>query len=831
MIEINKNAQEYRRKTKDKSSFSMKDIMKIFILHWKWFLISLAACIALCFVYLRYTTPTYQMDAKLLIKDDSNGHRSRRMPGMMQMEALGMMANSYGVENEIEILNSNILARQIVENLKLYVSYKKVGSIKNRLIYKTQPVNVDMDKPHLDKLNVPMKMKIKREGSKYIVTGKYSIPIDIVSSKGPYEINETFDKLPAQMGTGAGIVYFTANKDYTLKDGEAIEVVLMSPQRASYTYQRKFSAASTSKMSSIAGLTIRDAIPQRAEDYLYQLTSCYNEMANEDKNEIALRTDEFISTRLEKINRELGDTEATLENFKKRNKVVELGINAQATIGNTNLYEQKLMEARTQLELINTLKDFIKNSKNDYQVFPANIGLDDASSNSLISKYNEIALQRSHLLTSASESSPSVIPLTRALDNLYESLEKSLEKAYDDQTLKKRSLEQQYNMYSGRIQQTPEQERVLTQIGRQQEVKAGLFLMLLQKREENSISLASTVDKGKIIETPQFKGKVSPKSSLLILIALILGFVLPLAIIVIKELLRYKIEGREDVIKLTDIPIIADVAVASNDVKGKGDIVVHENSNSVMEEIFRYLRTNLQFMLKENDKVIMFTSTVPGEGKTFNAANTAASFALLNKKVILVGLDIRKPRLGEIFGIKDTKMGITNLLVKENPTEEDIRNVIIPSGVISNLDLMTAGPIPPNPAELIAGKGFDNVFKILREKYDYIIVDTAPISLVTDTFMVARATDATVCVCRADYTEKASLSIINEAHDENKLPNMSIVINGIDMSKKKYGYSYGIGRYGKYGKYGYAKHSYGNTSYGSYNDSHYGNTNDNSIKK
>ena len=831
MIEINKNTQEYRHKVKDKNSFSMKDVFKLFILYWKWFVVSIIACIAVCFVYLRYTTPTYQMDAKLLIKDDGNGNRRNRMSGIMQMEALGMMANSYGVENEIEILNSNILARQIVENLKLYVTYKEVGNFKNRLIYKTQPVNVDMDKPHLDRLNVPMKMEIRREGNKYVVKGKYNIPIDIVSSKGPYEIKETFDKLPAQLGTGAGIVYFTQNKDYTLKDGEAIEVVLMSPQRASYAYQRKFSAASTSKMSAIASLTIRDAVPQRAEDYLYQLTSCYNALANEDKNEIASRTEEFINTRLEKINRELGDTEASLESFKRRNKVVELGINAQATIGNTNLYEQKLMEARTQLELINTLKDFIKNSKNEYQVFPANIGLDDASSNSLISKYNEVALQRSHLLTSASESSPSVIPLTKMLNNLYESIEKSLEKAYNDQTLKKRSLEQQYNMYSGRIQQTPEQERVLTQIGRQQEVKAGLFLMLLQKREENSISLASTVDKGKIIETPQFRGKVSPKSSLLMLIALIIGLIAPLAIILLRELLRYKIEGREDVIKLTDIPVIADVAVASNDVKGKGDIVVHENSNSLMEEIFRYLRTNLQFMLKEKDKVIMFTSTVPGEGKTFNAANTAASFALLNKKVILIGLDIRKPRLGEIFGIKDTKKGITNLLVKENPSEEDIFSVIDPSGVISNLDLMLAGPIPPNPAELIAGKGFDKVFEVLREKYDYIIIDTAPISLVTDTFMVARAVDATVCVCRADYSEKSSFNIINEAHDTNKLPNMSIVINGIDMSKKKYGYAYGVGKYGKYGRYGYAKHSYGNTSYGSYTDSHYGNTNDNSIKK
>ncbi len=835
MEEVNKNAQEYKQ-TEEQSEFSIQDIIKVFVLNWKWFVFSVVACVALCFGYIRYTTPTYQMDAKLLIKDDANNSRRRAMPGMMQMEALGMMVNSYGTENEIEILNSNILARQIVENLKLYVSYKSVGRIKDNILYKNQPITVDMDRQHLDRLNVPVKLKIERENGKYKVKGKYCIPYDVITYSEPYEINETFDKLPAQLGTGAGILYFTKNKNYELEEGQAMKVSLTSPQNASYVYQKKFSAAPTSKMSSVASLTIKDAVAQRASDYLYQLADCYNELANEDKNEIAQRTDEFINSRLEKINRELGDTEASLEDFKKRNKVVEIGINAQASVGNTNLFEQKLMEARTQLELIKTLQDFVKNTNNKYQVFPANIGLDDASSNSLINKYNDVVLQRSHLLTSASENSPSVIPLTKLLDNLYESINKSLSQAYNDQTLKKKSLEQQFFMYSGRVQQTPEQERVLTQIGRQQEVKAGLFLMLLQKREENSISLASTVDKGKIIETPQFKGKVSPKSSLLMLVALILGVVIPFAVIFIREFFRYKIEGREDVMKLTNAPIIADVAIASSKVKGKGDIVVHENSNGMMEEIYRYLRTNLQFMLKKNDKVVMFTSTVPGEGKTFNAANTAASFALLDKKVILIGLDIRKPRLGELFGIKDTKMGITNLLVKDDPTEEEIDNVIVPSGVINNLELMFAGPIPPNPAELIAGKGYDKIMQVLRKKYDYIIVDTAPISLVTDSFMVARAVDATVIVCRADYSEKASFTLINEARDKKKLPNVSIVINGIDMSKKKYGYSYGVGKYGKYGKYGYGKYGYGKSygsygGYGSYKNSQYGKQNDDSLKE
>ena len=836
MEEINKNSQDYKPAEEEQSSFSIQDVFKMFILNWKWFVASIVACLAICFVYLKYTTPVYQMNAKLLIKDD-NSPRSRRMSGIMQAEALGMMVNSYGVENEIEILNSNVLARQIVEDLKLYVTYNSVGRVKNSLLYKNQPVSVDMDKQHLNQLNAPVQLNIKRENGKYHVTGTYRIPIDAANSKGPYEINETFDKLPAQLGTGAGIIYLTKNKNYSLKEGNELLVTLFSPKNASYMFQSRFSASPTSKMSAIANLTFVDPIPLRAEDYLNQLAICYNELANEDKNEIAQRTDQFINSRLEKINRELGDTESTIENFKKQNRVVELGINAQTTVGNTNLYEQKINEANIQLELIRTLQIFVNNDDNKYKTFPANIGLDDAASQSFITDYNKEVLNRNRLLASASENSPSVTPITRVLDHLYESIKKSLDQAYKDQNLKISSLQQQLHMYTGRVQQTPEQERILTQIGRQQEVKAGLFLMLLQKREENSISLASTVDKGKIIETPQFRGKVSPKSSLLMLVALILGIVIPFAVLIIRELLRFKIEGREDVAKLTSIPVIADIAVASNEAKAKGEILVRENSNNSMEEIFRYLRTNLQFMLKEDQKVILFTSAIPGEGKTFNAANAAASFALLDKKVLLVGLDVRKPRLGPLFNINDTKNGITNLLIKNDPTEEDINEVIKPSGIISNLDLILAGPTPPNPAELIAGKSFDKIFEVLRKKYDYIILDTAPINMVTDTFMVARVADATVIVCRADYTEKASFAVINEACNSKKLPNASIVINGIDMSKKKYGYSYGIGKYGKYSKYGYGKYgkytygSYGRTSYGTYSRNHYSNKDDNSIKR
>jgi capsular exopolysaccharide synthesis family protein len=401
--------------------------------------------------------------------------------------------------------------------------------------------------------------------------------------------------------------------------------------------------------------------------------------------------------------------------------------------------------------------------------------------------------------------------------------------------IQRNSIASQYGKYASQVSQTPEQEHMLTQIGRQQEVKSGLYLMLLQKREENSISLAATADKGRLLDDPEFAGKVSPKSSMIMLIALLLGIAIPALAFFLLKFFRYKIEGHEDVARLTKLPILADVAVASDTAKTKADIVVHENKNNQMEEIFRAMRTNLQFMLKENEKVVMFTSSTSGEGKTFNAANIAVSFALLGKKVIIVGLDIRKPRLAELFEIDDHKHGITPLLSMENPTWEKVSSQILPSGINNNLDVLLAGPIPPNPTELIARESLEIVVQHLRDNYDYVVIDTAPVGLVTDTLQIGRVADATVYMCRADYTPKESFGLINSLSIEKKLPNMCIVINGIDMSKKKYGYYYGYGRYGRYGRYGYGYGGYGTYgsygSYGNYSNSHYGDKNDTSIKR
>ncbi len=836
-MEENKNLDKERvNGLEEKSYFDFQAIYTTIILNWKWFLLSLSICLGTAFLYLRYTTPIYQAYAKMLIKNEENrkGGNSLR-----NAQNLGVISYSNGIDNEMEILGSLSIAEQTVRDLKLYTTYMSEGRITDRLLYKTQPVTVDIDPSHLDKLNAPISLSIKKEGANYNVTGTYYVPTEDGGNTGPYSIEKTFSTLPQVINTRTGLLTFSANGTRLMSDGEIIKVNIVSPRSASYKYAGSLTVAQTSKTTTIARLSLVDEIPERAMDYLNQIVKSYNRQANEDKNEIAFRTEKFINGRLEKIHAELGSTEGQLENYKKRNRMVELNMSAGQAMTNANEYEQKLADANTQVALLNSISEYIKQPGNKYEVLPSNIGLQDPSSTNLINRYNEIVLERKRLLRSASENSPTVMPLTDQLNNLEASIKQAIGQSRRNLQIQRNSVASQFGKYSGDISMAPEQERMLNQIGRQQELKSGLYLMLLQKREENSISLAATADNGKLLDRPQYGGKVSPNSSIILLMALIIGLGLPTLVIFIMQFFKYKIEGHDDVVRLTKLPILAEVAVASETAKTKADIVVHENKNNQMEEIFRSMRTNLQFILKEHQNVIMFTSTTSGEGKTFNAANLAVSFALLGKKVILLGLDIRKPRLAELFEINDHKHGITQLLVCDTPTEAQIKDQILPSGVNDYLDIMLAGPIPPNPTELLARNSLDKIVEVLRNIYDYILIDTAPVGLVSDTLQIGRIADATIYMCRADYTPKTSFYLVNSLDEERKLPNMSIVLNGIDMSKKKYGYYYGYGKYGKYGRYG----NYGNKSkrggqgnygygygYGHYGKSSYGDKNDTSIK-
>ena len=840
---MNDEGQELSDLQEEQSVFTFQNLFAMLVLNWQWFLLSLFICICGALIYLRYATSTYQVSAKMLIKDENN-RRGSADQMLANMQDFGFMTNSAGIENEVEILKSRILAHDAVMDLKLYVQYYSFGRLSKHLMYNTQPVCVDVDSMSLAQWDKGLlegaksiSLTITRRNQQYEVEGE-----TIYNGKPIGTFSQKFKSLPANIRTDYGVLLFTKNGTKKMEEGTSYMVKVLTPMTVATGYARAINVAPTSKQTSIAELTLVDQSTRRGLDYLRQLAICYNRQANADKNEIALKTEDFINGRLEKIDAELGSTEDKLENYKKRNAVTQLDMDASRSLAQSTQYETKITEVNSQIQLMDYLREFVDNPANQYKIIPSNVGMTDQASTALITSYNQAVQERNRYLKTNSLQAPQVVALTSTLDDLQASIRTALLQARRTADIQRQSLQRQLAKYEGRIGSTPEQERVLTQIGRQQEVKSGLYLLLLQKREENSISLAATADKGKLIDEPLAMGQVSPKKAIILLAAMILGLGIPFGILLLIQMFSYRLEGHDDLMRLTTLPIVADVPVASDSVKTAAGIVVQANKNNQIDEIFRSMRTNIQFMMKENDQVILFTSSTSGEGKTFLAANLAVSFALLGKKVVLCGLDIRKPALGRLFGVKDRTAGVTQLLVKDAVSETDLRTTICPSGVNENLDLLLAGPTPPNPTELLARQNMHDIIELLKQQYDYVILDTAPVGLVTDTLQLARFSNVNCYVCRADYTPKANIGLLNSLVSEKKLTNCGVILNGVDMSKKKYGYYYGYGKYGKYGrygygrygygKYGYGKYGYGNYgNYGSYAESRYSNKDDDSIKK
>lgn len=785
------------------SGFNYREILDAVILHWHWFAISIIGCLFVAFLYLRCKSPVYSTWAEVLIKEDDPYKRRMSGGGLADFTQLGVLTNSNGFDNEVEILGSKTLARRAVTNLKLYVRYSFDGVLRDEELYRTSPVVADMSPVDLDTLSMPLSMEISP-----LQEGGYHIEGEALRERFEADVKS----FPVRVKTLSGWVTLRPNPNFAgASDGRTLRIGIFRPAIMAEAFLGATSIEPISKMTTIARITMSDTQRQRAEDYMNELIRVYNEDANEVKNEVALKTEAFVNKRIKIIDAELGTTESDLELYKKRNQLVDLMSDAEAAYKGLENYQTQQIELQTQMLLVKSLKEYVDNPANYMEIIPANLGLTDESLNSMIAGYNAKVVERKRLLTTAPESSPVVVSITNAISSLYPGIRHSLSTVYDNMRVQKRHVDEQYDLFIGRLSDAPTQERVLTDIGRQQSVKAALYQILLQKREENAISLASTVDKAQVIDAPESTIRpISPKKKLVALIALVLGVAIPAGLIYLLNLLRYRIEGRNDIEKLTDLAVLSDIFVAGDLKDGKRAIVVRENFNDIMEETFRSLRTNLGFVMKKSEKVLLCTSVIPGEGKTFVSTNLAMSMALMGRKVLVVGLDIRKPRLAKLFGLVTGHHGLTTYLAGEDSSDEFLREQIFNSGMHANLDVLPAGLVPPNPGELITSERLDDAFARFREWYDMVIVDTPPVGLVSDTLLLGRLADATLIVCRCDYSLKRNFNIVNTIHQEGKLPKMNLVLNGVDLQQRKYGYYYGYGNYGRYGRYG----SYG--SYGGY---------------
>ena len=799
-------------KESKEENIDVKELLFKYLIHWPWFVGAVVACLIAAWVYLYMSTPVYNISATVLIKDDKKGGSAGMLSGLESLGLDGMISSSQNIDNEIEVLRSKTIVKEVVEDLGLYISYTDEDEFPSRNIYKTSPVQVSLTPQEADLLEEPMivEMTLQPQGS-----------IDVNVKIGDDEYQKHFEKLPAVFPTERGTLAFFLPPDSVLSSKRTLEettdsekttrnitATINKPLAVAKGYCKNMTIEPTSKTTSVAVISLKNSNVQRGKDFINKLLEMYNINTNNDKNEVAQKTAEFINERISIISKELGSTEKDLESFKRGAGITDLTSDAQIALTGSAEYEKKRVENQTQINLLQDLQKYMRNE--GYEVLPSNIGLQDVNLAAAINRYNEVLVERKRLLRTSTENNPTIINLDTSISAMKENVQVSLDRVLRGLFITKADLDREANRYSRRISEAPGQEREFVSIARQQEIKAGLYLMLLQKREENEITLAATANNAKIIDDAiADDAPVSPRSKITYLIALILGVGIPVGVIYLLELTKFKIEGRADVEKLTSAPIVGDIPLTD---EKQGAIAVFENQNNLMSETFRNIRTNLQFMLENDKKVILVTSTVSGEGKSFISANLAISLSLLGKKVVIVGLDIRKPGLNKVFNIPRKEVGITQYLA--NP-EKNLMDLVQLSDVSKNLYILPGGTVPPNPTELLARDGLDKAIETLKKNFDYVILDTAPVGMVTDTLLIGRVADLSVYVCRADYTHKNEYTLINELADKDKLPSLCTVINGLDLKRRKYGYYYGYGKYGKY--YGYGKrygygYGYGETS-------------------
>ncbi len=780
-----------------RKKYSFIELFLMFVRHWQWFVLSMTICLCATYLYTHYVTPVYRLSAKIIIKKSDNPfHRSsRRM--LSNIQQLGMVTNTMGIENEVERMWSSLLMHDVVMQLKLYTEYKEEGWPKDHLVYGTQPINVDLDPVHLDSLDQVAYEEFraiilnfsKQSDADSTVTVK-----GVLSSEGEavwaFAIN--LKSLPASIDTPYGTLTFTRNPHGSkITAGHYWQATIepplykallnlshfkVEPAKASYSTTKDLMRYFY-KLTSIANLSFTDQNVRRGTDILRQFAISYNRMATADNNEIARRSEAFINDRINRLSENLGSIDKNIESVLRAGGLTSLADAAQSVTA-SDQFSSQMTESAVQASLIDELSNFVNEPANRYTLIPASTGLKDGVTVRLINQHNAKVMERNNLLRSASEEAVPVQLVTATIDELHAAIVQALVQARHSLAISREGIASQYAKSKGRVSYMPKAEHALADAKREQEIRKQLYVFLLKKREDNTIALASTADHGRLIDEPICESRVRPNLWMAYGFGLAISLAIPYSILILMGLFRYKLENHKELTQLTELPVIADVPQNEDVSKRKAGIVVQPDMKGPLDEVFRLMRSNLHFMHRSKKPVILFTSTTSGEGKTFCAANLAMSYALLEKKVVLCGLDIRKPALGSLFGLADHSKGITLLLTKANVSEEDVQEQIQPSGLNPYLDLLMAGPESPNPTELLARDAFCQVLGILKDRYDYIILDTAPVGLVTDTLQISKYADVTIFVCRAHYTPKYAINQLNTMAEEKRLLNPCVVLNG-----------------------------------------------------
>lgn len=774
----------------DELTIDYRTLLHKCLKHWRWFVASVLACLILAFIYIRYTAPVYNVTAGVLIQQkDSKGGLGAALSGgaLGMLSGLGGVSLSSSFDNEVEIMQSRTLLKKVVTDLGLYISTdQRRFTGYNIPLYKTSPIQVYLSPEEATKLEGGVKVK-----TTYTPEGKLTAQIEFELKEEEQEIEKTFDKLPAVFPTPVGVLSFTKNDSLLteMRKEESGDIRLItyinSPIDVAKAYKENL-AIEGGKKTTIAQVSLQDNDKQRATDFINYLVVCYNQDILDEKSKVVLQTSDFIRERMEVVNQELSTTESEIADFKQKSGLTDLSADAQLVLQESAKYEQLRVENETQIRLVEFLRDYIQNPAHADEVIPANVGLKEEKLTAAIDEYNSLLAERRRLLRTSSESNPAVINLNDGIQTMQKSIQTTVASTLKGLQITQNDLERQMRQFTDRISSAPQQEKEYINLARQQEIKSRLYLVLLQQREENILSLGLTTDTGRIVEeTLADKKPVAPKKKIVALAALFLGLCIPAGIIFLRDQFGTKMGSRSDIEKQTNIPFLTELP--HDQQAPTNHLVVRENQNGPMEEAFRALRTQLLYQLGTTDKVILFTSAQGEEGTTFVASHTAASLAFLGKKVVVVDMNLRRPGLPQYFSLSTDIKGMTDYL--NAPKQVRLLDLVQPSAVHANLDILPGGALATNSTELVGQEAFADAIRQLKEKYDYVILDTAPLPLVTDTVLIGRTADSCVFVCRAGVTPKSACDYLNTLSREQKFPKLAVLLNDVETfgTPKVYG--------------------------------------------
>lgn len=759
----------------EEDTIDLKKILDKYIVKWKWFVLSVLVSFLLAFLYLKYTPPIYQINAKLLVSDEEKGGGLGAKAGLMDLG--GLLGSKNSVDNEVEILKTRSLMEQVVRDMQLNIVYKEKGRLVSTEMYKS-PFLIDITDGRDTIVNTVI--RVKKLGDNKLIVSTNDIEKTVTWNKRFYL-------------RGIGDLRLIKNPETPMEETEYLVVISSIDSRVASLMQQ-LTVAAANKQVSIIDLSLSYPLPQKGEDILNSLISKYTRANLRDKNAIADSTSKFIKERLNIIAKDLSDVENKVESFKQDNRLADMSEQGKLLVQNTGEVSTELAKAETQVSVLTALEKYLKDDATNKRVFPSSLISQDLVFSGLMNQYNALLVERDKLSLSQTDDNPIIQNIDAQIEGLRKGILSNIISTKNSFIVNRDRLKDRLNQAEGKISNVPEIEKNYLKLARSQEIKQGLYIFLMQKAEETAIAKTSNISVAKIIDPPKADvNPISPKKASFYAIGLLLGMILPFIYFFVSDFINTTVNSKEDVTDITHIPIIGEISHGGN---GE-DLIVANQSRSAISEQFRALRTNLSFYLKSShEKVILLTSSMGGEGKSFTAINLGNILALAGKKVLLMELDLRRPGLAVKLGVKND-VGFTNYVLRQDLTAADI---IKPLSLSENMFLISAGALPPNPAETLIAERMAPLIEELKKQFDYIIMDAPPIGIIADGQLLAKYADATLYLVRHRVTQKAQLNIAEDLYQSGKMKNLGIVMN--DILAKSYGSGYGSGYGYNYGSYG-----------------------------